>query len=213
MKISYCTSVWNEHNELDALLRVLIRSIDDIDEIVIQGDQGKVTPEVLSVLYRYLKDTRVKYHEYPLRKDFAKFKNQMFSQCSGDWIFNLDADELIRPEVIHTLKSLIIDNPDVDCYAFPRVNYVNGLTPEHCNQWGWKVQKINDIEVVNWPDYQRRLFINNGLIYFNPEIKVHERLEGYRNCAYLPDDLTDWAIMHYKEIDRQVSQNNFYNSI
>ena len=48
MKISYCTSVWNEHNELDALLRVLIQSIDDIDEIVIQGDQGKVTPEVLS---------------------------------------------------------------------------------------------------------------------------------------------------------------------
>ena len=31
--------------------------------------------------------------EFPLNKDFASFKNNLKDHCSGDYIFQIDADE------------------------------------------------------------------------------------------------------------------------
>ena len=49
-----------------------------------------------------------------------------------------------------------------------------------------------------------------------PEIKwknkVHERLEGYKQFAYLPME-EEWAIYHPKTIERQKKQNNYYETL
>jgi hypothetical protein len=49
-----------------------------------------------------------------------------------------------------------------------------------------------------------------------PEIKwknkVHERLEGYKQFAYLPME-EEWAIYHPKTIERQEKQNNYYETL
>lgn len=64
--------------------------------------------------------------------------------------------------------------------------------------------------VINFPDYQWRLYKNI------PEIKwmnkVHERLQGFANYAHLPAEIS-WCMFHHKEINRQVQQNLFYNTI
>ncbi len=89
--ISFCITVCNEHFELDRLLKQLFRYIDNTDQIVVQGDQGNVTDEVISVLSKYKKDERFVYVEYPLNKDFATFKNNALKHCTKDWNFLIDA--------------------------------------------------------------------------------------------------------------------------
>ena len=90
MQISYAIPVCNEHIELEQLLSFLTPQIDEEDEIVVQCDQGNTTHEVHRVLGDF---PLVKIIEFPLKGDFASFKNNLKEHCIGDWIFQIDADE------------------------------------------------------------------------------------------------------------------------
>lgn len=205
--ISYAICVHNEHEELKRLLTQLISGIDETDEIVIQGDQGKVTDEVVSVLHKFIKNPQVKYVEFPLRKNFAAFKNNLFANCTKDWIFQVDADEMVGTELLVNLKSILAENADIEMMRVSRVNIVEGLTQEWVNRWGWQV---NNQGWVNWPDKQMRIVRNNGSIRWKN--KVHEVLSGYQSWSDLPTD-PDFSLIHVKSIDRQKKQNEFYSTI
>ena len=89
----------------------------------------------------------------------------------------------------------------------PRVNTVEGLTQEHINKWGWKVDNKG---WVNYPDYQWRIWKNK------PEIKwvnkVHEKLDGFKTYTTLPSQ-EELSIYHPKDIKRQEKQNNYYDTL
>jgi len=211
MKISYAIPVCNEHEELKRLLEFLVQNIEKNDEIVVQCDQGNTTSEVYKVLNLFqapvgLKDP-IKVIEFPLKGDFSSFKNNLKENCSGDWIFQIDADELPHESLTVNLKELLKVNPTTDLFLIPRVNTVDGLTQGHINQWRWNV---NEKGWVNWPDYQTRIVQNNPKIkWIN---KVHEVLVGHENYALLPQE-EEWCLYHPKHIKRQEAQNNFYNTL
>ena len=203
MRISYAIPVCNEHIELEKLLGFLIKHIDKNDEIVVQCDQGNTTPEVYKVLY----DLQQSYLEFPLNSHFSNFKNNLKKQCTGDWIFQIDADELPHESLITNLKSLLKLNPTTEMFLVPRVNTVEGLTQEHINQWHWNVNEKN---WVNWPDYQTRIIQNNHKIKW--QNKVHEQIIGASTQGVLPME-EEWCIYHHKGIKRQEIQNNLYNTL
>ena len=209
MPISYAIPVHNEHVELNRLLNQLIENITSGDEIVIQGDQGHVTDEVISVIHKYLRLAFVKYIEYPLNKDFATFKNNLFKNCKCDYIFQIDADEYLSEYLIKNVHDLIRENIDVDAFAIPRKNTVIGITDEYVKSQGWWINIIDGERVNCWPDYQIRLFQNKSAIRLSNS--VHERLVGYKNIGTLPES-TDWALIHPKTFERQIKQNEFYQS-
>ena len=95
MKISYGLTVCNEDKELENLITYLRRIIDENDEIVVVYDKNRVTTEVKEVLDTYQKD--ISYYPFDFKQNFLENKNYLNSKCSGDYIFQLDADEL--PEV------------------------------------------------------------------------------------------------------------------
>ena len=128
MKISYAIPVCNEHEELKRLLEFLVQNIEKNDEIVVQCDQGNTTSEVYKVLNLFqapvgLKDP-IKVIEFPLKGDFSSFKNNLKENCSGDWIFQIDADELPHESLTVNLKELLKVNPTTDLFLIPRVNTV-----------------------------------------------------------------------------------------
>lgn len=211
ISISYCICVHNEADELKRLLTQLVSTIESNDEIVIQGDQGKVTDEVVSVLHKFLKDNRIKYIEYPLNKDFASFKNHLLNNCSKEYIFLIDADEYLSDTLALNVKALIEDNPHIDVFAVPRINTVDGITDEYVNQMGWKKVEINGLEVINPYDYQIRLFKNQPSIKYHG--KVHEQIKGYSFLTALPTDTFDWCLFHPKTFERQTKQNQFYEQL
>ena len=204
MKISYAIPVCNEHVELEKLLEFLTSHIDEEDEIVVQCDQGNTTHEVYRVLGNF---STIKIIEFPLKGDFSSFKNNLKEHCTGDWIFQIDADELPHEFLITNLKELLKLNSTTELFLVPRVNTVEGLTQEHINKWRWNV---NEKGWVNWPDYQTRIIQNGPKIKW--QNKVHEQIVGMSTRALLPAE-EEWALYHPKHILRQEAQNNFYDTI
>jgi glycosyltransferase involved in cell wall biosynthesis len=188
------------------LLDFLNNNIREEDEVVIQYDEGGVTDEVLEFL-----KIKQKIHGYtvvgfPLNKDFASYKNNLKENCKGDYIFQIDADEIPNEVMIAYLPEVLESNP-VDIIFVPRVNTVNGLTQEHIQKWRWNV---NEKGWVNWPDYQTRIYKNTeDVTWMN---KVHEKITGYDTFSNFPAE-EHWALYHPKQINRQEEQNKFYETI
>ena len=210
MKISYAIPVCNEHIELERLLDFLHKHIDKEDEIVVQCDQGNTTPEVYEVLDQipeFWNPELLKVIEFPLKGHFSNFKNNLKEHCTGDWIFQIDADELPHESLITNLKSLLELNPTTEMFLVPRVNTVEGLTQEHINKWRWNV---NEKGWVNWPDYQTRIIQNNQKIKW--QNKVHEQIVGISTKGALPME-EEWSLYHPKDIKKQEHQNKLYDTL
>ena len=210
MKISYGITVHNEADELNRLLEILIHKTDKEDEIVIcvDGEDDAVEFVLQSWTQQYGHDGMkvIKVYQRKLEGDFAAHKNSVIENCSGDYIFHIDADEYPNEILLSQLKQILEIN-DVDLIWIPRVNTVEGLTDEWANRWGWR-----DTENgwVNYPDYQSRVFRNSPDIRW--QNKVHERIFGAKTYAHLPPQ-EELSLYHPKTIDKQIQQNKFYEGI
>ena len=205
MTISYAIPVCIEHLEIDRLLNQLTTYKRLEDEIVVQCDQGNTTQEVYSVLRKY--EDKIKVIEYPLKANFASFKNNLKQNCSGDWIYQIDADELLDEEFIQSIHLLLQENPTVDLFLVPRINTVDNITQSHIQKWRWNV---NDKGWINFPDYQTRILQNSPKI--NWVSKVHEVITGHNNYTLLPTNEI-YCIKHHKSIEKQEHQNNYYDTL
>jgi len=208
MKISYAVTVCNEHKEIDKLLTFLFEHKRKEDQVVVQMDTT-ATKEVWSACERFENKPFDEYKliECALNKNFAAYKNNLNKNCDGNWIFQIDADEIPNEYLIEALPFILESNSDVEAYWVPRVNTVAGITDDHIAKWGWRV---SDDGWVNFPDWQMRVYRNDENIYW---IKpVHEQLKGYTKFANLPAE-EKFALYHPKDIGRQEKQNAFYNTI
>tara|TARA_Y100000287_G_scaffold179696_1_gene173783 strand:- start:410 stop:1111 length:702 start_codon:yes stop_codon:yes gene_type:complete len=215
--ISYAITVCDEAEELKSLLDFLLDNIRNKDEVVVQVDSSNTTEEVRKQIlissFNFNKDTYIecpsfKTIDFQLNKDFAKFKNNLKSNCSKDYIFQIDADEIPSSLLIQNLPRILQKYPEAGLIHVPRVNTVTGITEDHIKKWGWTV---NHNDFINWPDWQPRIFKNNPNIYYSSP--VHETILGYEgNPMFLPD-LEGYALFHPKTIARQEKQNNLYKNL
>lgn len=207
MKISYAITVCNEFVEIQNLLSFLLEHKRNEDEISVLFDVNNGDEKVEEYLRAKSVNNEFNWVKGSFKGHFADWKNYLTTLCSGDYIFQIDADEYPHSTLIEKLPEILEGNPDNDVYLVPRVNTVEGLTEEHIKKWGWRVSNKG---WVNWPDYQWRIWKNK------PEIKwvnkVHERLEGFESYAPLPD-LELLALYHPKEIKRQERQNAYYDTL
>ena len=206
MKISYSILTHNETDSLLKLLEFLVKYKDEKDEIVILDDysDNEKTKEILDTMCSI---HEIKFEQRHLLKDYAGQKNYLKNMCTGDYIFNLDADELPHKSLMMNVKLILESNPTIDLYWVPRVNTVEGLTDAHVRAWGWDV---NEKGWVNFPDYQGRIWRNRpNIMWKNP---VHEVLYGYKEHTFLPAE-EEFCFYHPKDIKRQEKQNDFYETI
>jgi glycosyltransferase involved in cell wall biosynthesis len=210
MKISYGITVCDEVDELSRLLEHLYDLIDDNDEILILKDLDKTSIKLEQVINEFQEKYKHRLIEinFNLNKDFASFKNKLIEHASGDYLFQLDADEIPNEILIDNIKLILSEN-NVDVLCVPRVNKVIGLTKEHVIKWKWVV----DLEDrINYPDVQNRILKLGKNIQW--KYKVHEILENYSTISVLPyEDTEDFCLYHIKSIKKQEQQNNFYDTI
>jgi len=206
VKISYSILVHNETDTLEKLLKFLVKWKQPEDEIVILDDYSddKKTIELLDF---YVSTNNIVYEQRNLLGDFASQKNHLKSMGSGDYSFNLDADEMISLWLIKNIHDIIEANEGIDLIYLPRINTVEGVTQAHINAWRWQV---NGDGWVNFPDWQGRVFRNRPNIRW--QYKVHEMITGYQTYATLPTD-KPFCILHPKTIDKQEQQNKKYSGI
>ena len=207
MNISYAITVCNEANEIQRLVTFLLLNKRTEDNIVVLYDSVNGSKAVEDFLRAKSVNAEFSWHAGEFNNHFADWKNKLTSLCSGDYIFQIDADEIPNGSLIASLPEILIQNPDNDVYLVPRVNTVEGLTDEHITKWGWRV---NELGWVNYPDLQMRIWKNK------PEIRwknrVHEVLEGFVNYSPLPS-LEELSLYHPKDIKKQEQQNKYYDTI
>lgn len=200
-------TVCNEFFEIQRLITFLLLNKRKQDEIVVLYDKGNGDSRVEEFLRSKSINGEFNWHSGTFEGHFADWKNKLTSLCSGDYIFNIDADEVPHINLIDNLPALLEANQSVDMIAVPRVNTVEGLTQQHIDKWGWNV---NEKGWINWCDWQMRIYRRH------PDIKwvnkVHEVLEGYKMHAMLPSE-EQWALYHPKTIQKQEKQNNYYNTL
>jgi glycosyltransferase involved in cell wall biosynthesis len=111
---------------------------------------------------------------------FGAQKNKAVELADNDWVFVLDADERITPElqdeIISTLK-----NPQFDGYRIARLNSFFGKNIKTCGLY---------------PDYSIRLFNKNKGKFYN--IAVHESVQMSGSVSTLNNHMTHLA---YETVD------------
>jgi hypothetical protein len=205
MKISYAITVCNELEEIKRLVSFLLSNKRKEDEIVILFDEKNGIDEVFDYIESQVHGCEVFCEKF--EGHFADWKNLLTSHCEGDYIFQIDADEIPNLTLIEHLPEILEMNQGVDVLLVPRVNTVEGLTQEHIQKWGWVVDNQG---WVNYPDFQWRIYKNT------PDIKwinkVHERLIGYKTISNLPQ-MEACSLYHPKTIERQEKQNDYYDTL
>ena len=206
MKISYAITVCNEFTEIQKLIPYLLDNIRPDDEIVVLYDSKNGDEKVEEYLRAKSVNPTYSWHSGEFDGHFADWKNKLTDLCNGDYIFQIDADEIPNKELIDNLPQILEMN-SVDVILVPRVNLVDGLTDEYIKKWNWNV---DDKGRVNWPDPQWRVYKKSESIrWIN---KVHEKLEGYDTISNLPW-VEELSLFHHKDIDKQIKQNDYYDPL
>jgi len=219
MKVSYLVTCSTETDTLDRLLDVLFsildkKVLDKNNEIVIIEDKDTSNPATVDIIMKMFDVYSASYYTHSLNNNYGEHKNFGIQKCRGDFIFQIDGDEM-PPETLigENLQALLESNPTVEAYAVPRINAWHGLTEEHAKQWGWplSMSPTYNRPRAAWPDYQWRIFRNDyPRISFKK--RLHERIEGYNNYVILPAD-ENYALYHDKTIETQIATNLRYNKM
>lgn len=202
--ISYAICVCNEEEEIKTLIPFLLENKRQQDEIVVVFDLNNGTKEV----FNYVSNVEgIVFRSLYFENDFATFKNKLNEFCQGDYIFNIDPDELPHTNLIKSIPEIIESNPNVELYWIPRINIVEGITQEDINRYGWR---LNENNYINHPDYQSRIYKRSSNIKWVG--KVHEQIKGELAYTHLPP-VDEWSLYHKKNITKQRKQNELYNKI
>ena len=95
--------------------------------------------------------------------------------------------------------------PNVDIFSLPRKNIIKNVTDEAIKKYNWNIKN----GLFNYPDFQQRIIKNNKGIIFNG--KLHERLYNEKSSFIINDE--QYAIIHIKTLERQITQHNFYETL
>ena len=204
MKISYQILCKNEDKSLDKLLSFLTTYKDSEDEINICRDKLGENKNTIKILEKYKE--QINFFEREITHTIHNQKNYLATKAKGDYLFYLDADELLEPKFIKNIKIILKNNSNVDIFFLPRINIVKGLTEDYAKSRGWKIDSKNRI---NWPDIQDRLFKHKKGIKYK-EIP-HGRLINYKTKSIFPlEDI--YAIYHEKSMEKQQSDNSWHDN-
>jgi len=208
MKITYIVLVANEPEFFKLYENLRINKREE-DNIVVLADLNKLkTNQTLQdEIYKLSSSNKITLIEDIFTGNFAEWRNKVLNKpYLNEWLIFLDSDERLPPQLIDDLPLILELNPEVDVIGLPRANYVKGITPEDIQKWGWR---IDSNQKINWPDIQFRIARNKPGIRW--EGAVHETLVCPGIKTTLPEELS-YAILHYKDIERQRLQNNRYQT-
>lgn len=160
-RISIVLAVYNEENNL----RNCLDSVKDLawEIVVVDGGSKDKTVEIAKQF-----NARIIQTNNP--PNFHINKNKAIDQAKGEWILQLDADEILTPQLIEEIKKAV--NSDMDGFWIPRKNFFLGRFLTKGGQY---------------PDYTLRLYRGGkGKL---PAKDVHEQAEVIGKVDYLKNDL------------------------
>ena len=172
-------------------IRALIEPLREIaDEVVIAAD-ARVNEAALAE-YAAVADRVFRVEVVYAERHLA----WMHAQCSGDWIFRIDADEVASPALVASIPKLI-SNRSVREYWLPR-------------RWLFPGADSWLDEPPWWPDYQLRLYRNDCFLRFSGAL--HSSAVSQAPTSYLEAPLYHLDLL-LNNIEQREAKATFYDSI
>ncbi len=169
-KLSVVLAIRNEEFNLDRCLQA-VNSI--ADQIVVVDE--KSTDNSVAIAKRF----KAKVIEVEHSDNFHVTKNIAIEAATGDWVLQLDADEVVTPELAEEIKA-IVNNEKIT---------VNGYW---VNRKNWFLNRFLT-KGGQYPDPTLRLYRRGfGKL---PAKDVHEQAQVIGEIGYLKNDL-----LHYRDI-------------
>jgi len=125
MKVTTCTIVKNEEFFIDMYIKSCLQFAD---EVVIVDDYS--TDRTKEIVEKYCKkDKRIKFCQYHFSEHFGKGRAYAFSKATGDWIFWLDADEVIHELNAPHIKPILKDceKKNIDAIHVEYVHFIENF--------------------------------------------------------------------------------------
>lgn len=129
---------------------------------------------------------------------YDTWRNQGKGEASGEWLFYIDPDERVTPELKKEIQNIVVAGPDAlhsppNAYAIARRNFVFGKELHH---GGW------------WPDYVIRLMRKDALVRWEGELHEQPKIRG--EIGYLKH-----PFIHLKEdnLSDMVKKTNKWSEI
>lgn len=160
-KLSVVVITKNEEKDI----RKCLESIKWADEIVIVDDVS--IDKTVGICREYTQKIFVN----DSKGSFHTNKNLGLEKATGDWIFSLDADEIISSELAEEIKENI-NNPDKIGYYVPRKNYFLGSWIKGCGWWPDRIIRLFKKGVTKWPLE----------IHDTPKIKAKDKVGTLKNA-------------------------------
>lgn len=183
MKLSVIVITYNEELNINDCLE----SVKWADEIIIIDSHS--TDKTVELAGKFTKDIIV-VDNIP----YGEKRNIGIDKAAGEWIFWLDADERVTPELQVEINSIINKQDSGEAYLTNRRSFFITKFIKHC---GW------------YPDYTLRLFKKSTGIKFN-SLLVHEKAVYSGVPGKLANDLlhyTDRTFEHY------FNKMNYYTTL
>jgi glycosyltransferase involved in cell wall biosynthesis len=169
---------FNEAANIEAALA----SLSWADEIIVIDSHS--TDDTVAIARRFTDKVIVRqWPGYIAQKNFAA------EQATHDWIFSLDADERVTPELAAEVKALMASGPKAPGYRVPRVTF-------HLGRW---------MRSTDWyPDYQLRFYDRRRARWSGKY--VHESVKADGPVEDLRGELQHYAYRdlahHFQTMDR-----------
>lgn len=135
-------------------------------------------------------DARVVVRDWP---GYVDQKNHAASLASNDWIFSLDADERVTPELAAEIRERLHATPDVRAYRIPRVTF-------HLGRWF----RTTDF----YPDFQTRLYDRRDARWQGKY--VHESVRANGLVGTLRSEIQHYS---FADLRDQIERINRYTTL
>lgn len=118
------TTVILAHNE-EASIAKAIQSAMFSDEIIVVNDNS--TDDTVTIA----KKLGARVIQLPVGAHFGDARNRVESASHGDWILHIDADEIVTPELAHSICAVINDNSSFLAFRIRRTDFFWGQQLRH----------------------------------------------------------------------------------
>jgi len=169
-----------------ANIAAALESLSWADEIVVVDSES--TDDTVAIARRFTDRVIVRpWPGYVAQKNFAA------EQAAHDWIFSLDADERVTPQLAAEVAALLGRGPTAAGYRVPRVTF-------HLGRW---------LRSTDWyPDYQLRLYDRRRARWAGSY--VHESVKAEGVVADLTNELQHFA---YRDLAHHVQTMDRYTTL
>ena len=162
-----------------ANIRACLESVAWADEIIVV-DSGS-TDDATAIAREM--GAKVYEHDWP---GFGLQKNRALGYATSDWVFSIDADERVTPELRAELEQVMRDDK-AEGYYCPRLSQFCGTFIHHS---GW------------YPDYVLRLFKRDAGRF--SDSLVHESVKLNGASAKLKSPLLHYSYLTMNDVERKV---------